>query len=347
MPRVRAILPRVNIYPHTRPSRCPRCGGGMLHRHGEVQKRVKDIYVDEVAAMRYRCVGCGRSFTHYPQGVDRNGCSVRLRALMSLMWALGLSHRSVGCVLTALGRPASRMSSWRAVQEAGGAAARSMSKRGMSGSAPVMGADETIVKVRGKAKLAGFVADAESGELLGIDMPVERDGAGFADWLKGYVERLGVKAVVTDDLSTYKPVVDRLGLEHQICAAHVRKNAARRLRKAQGWQGWKSRLRNLLDELPDDGGKRLMSMEREVRDEPGLRRLAVDLCDKWRSLLCHKRARGVCDTNNVTERVIGRSKIRYKTLRGYKSVEGMMNGLWLTQWIWGESDMDMGELLAA
>lgn len=80
--------------------------------------------MSKVAAMRYLCVGCGRAFTHYPRGVDRNGRSVRLRALMSLMWALGLSHRSVGCVLTALGCPASRMSSWRSVQEAGRAAAR-------------------------------------------------------------------------------------------------------------------------------------------------------------------------------------------------------------------------------
>ena len=69
--------------------------------HGEVGKRVKDIHVDEVTAMRYRCVGCKRTFAHYPQGVDRNGRSVRLRGLMSLMWALGLSHRSVGCVLIA------------------------------------------------------------------------------------------------------------------------------------------------------------------------------------------------------------------------------------------------------
>ena len=44
-----------------------------------------------------------------------------------------------------------------------------MSKRAM-GKAPVIGADETIVKARNKAELAGFVADAESGELPGIDM---------------------------------------------------------------------------------------------------------------------------------------------------------------------------------
>ena len=56
---------------------------------------------------------------------------------------------------------------------------------------------------------------------------------------------------------------------------------------------------------------------------------------------------GACDTNNVTERVISRRKIRYKTLRGYKSMEGMMNGLWLTQRVWGEAGVDMDELLAA
>ena len=65
---------------------------------------------------------------------------------------------------------------------------------------------------------------------------MQGDADGFSEGLKGYVERLGVEAVATDDLSTYKPVVDRLGLERQICVVHVRKNAARRLRKVKGWQ---------------------------------------------------------------------------------------------------------------
>ena len=142
--------------PQRAPSQCSYCGGGILHKHGEVQKPVKDIYVIVVAAIRYRCVGYGRAFTHYPPVVDRIGRSARLRGLMSLMWALGLSHRSVGCVSTALGYLASRMSDWRAVQEAG--------------RVPMMGADETIVKLRGKAKIVGFVADAESVRLL-----MERD----------------------------------------------------------------------------------------------------------------------------------------------------------------------------
>ena len=44
MPIMRAILPQVNTYPSARPNRCPRFGCGTLHRHGEINKRVKDIH---------------------------------------------------------------------------------------------------------------------------------------------------------------------------------------------------------------------------------------------------------------------------------------------------------------
>lgn len=37
-------------------------------------------------------------------------------------------------------------------------------------------------------------------------------------------------------------------------------------------------------------------------------------------------ARG-CDTNNALKRVIGKSNISYKTMRGYKITAGMMNGI--------------------
>ena len=97
-------------------------------------------------------------------------------------------------------------------------------------------------------------------------------------------------------------------------------------------------------------------MERRVRRQPKLRRLVVELCEKWRSLTCHLRVRGMPQTNNCTERTIGRSKacaglrsgIRYRTVRGYRSEEGMMNGLGLTQWVWSGADgLDLGDLIAA
>ena len=41
--------------------------------------------------------------------------------------------------------------------------------------------------------------------------------------------------MAADDLSAYKPVVRRLGPDHQICAAHVREWAWNRLDKIDGW----------------------------------------------------------------------------------------------------------------
>ena len=63
-------------------------------------------------------------------------------------------------------------------------------------------------------------------------------------------------------------------------------------------------------------GCELSRMERKVRDNVELRRLVLELSDKWRSLTRYKRVTGLPETNNGTERVIGRSKIRYKTIRG-------------------------------
>ena len=57
---------------------------------------------------------------------------------------------------------------------------------------------------------------------------------------------------------------------------------------------------------------------------------------------------GLPQANNCTGRTIGRSKIRYKTVRGYKSEEGMMNGWGLTLWVWsGMNGRDLSELIAA
>lgn len=346
MPRVRFTVPQVKSHPDTRPSSCPHCGSSYLHRHGSVTKPITDLHVSEVTVHRYRCCDCKRTFRHYPDGVDRHNQSLRLRGLAALSWALGLSHRSVGHMLCALGCELSRMSSWRDVQELGSGALRWVSRT--RGRVRVIGADETVLKLRGEKTVVGVVTDAATGQIVGMDVLVERDTEGFVDWLSDYVSELGVEAMVTDDLSTYKPVVEHLGVEHQVCIAHVRKNVWNRLKKVDGWEWCKARIWELMTELPDVGGRELFDMERRVRGEPDLRRLVVELSEKWRSLTCHRRVSGMPQTNNCTERAIGRSKIRYKTVRGYESEEGMLKGLGLTQWVWsGEDGLDLGELIAA
>ena len=166
MLRVRFTLPQVKLSPDTRPSSCPYCGSAYLNRHGLVTKSIKDLYVNEVTAHRYRCYDCGRTFRHYPQGVDGHDQSQRLRALASLSWALGLSLRSVSHLLGALGCKLSRMSVWRDVQTTGMNALGGWLS-GHRDRVRLMGADETVVKVRGKQTVVGFVTDAGSGRVGG------------------------------------------------------------------------------------------------------------------------------------------------------------------------------------
>ena len=307
MPRVRFTLPQVKTFPDTRPSACPRCGSVYLNRHGLVTKPISDLYVSEVTAHRYRCCDCGRTFRHYPRGVDHHDQSHRLRALAALSWALGLSLRSVSHLLGALGCGLSRMSVWRDVQQAGTSALDGWLSR-VRGQVRLMGADETVLKVRGRRTVVGFVTDAANGRLLGMDVLVERDRDGFVKWLSRYVSRFGVESMVTDDLNTYKPVVEHLGVDHQVCIAHVRKWVRNRLREIEGWDWYRSRIWLLMTELPQGGGRELLEMEPVVRRQPKLHRLVVELCEKWRSLTCHQRVRAMPQTNNCTERTIGRSK---------------------------------------
>jgi hypothetical protein len=57
---------------------------------------------------------------------------------------------------------------------------------------------------------------------------------------------------------------------------------------------------------------------------------------------------GLDSTNNASERTMVRSKVRYKTMRGYKSVGGMANGIALTQWLYGVADgQDLGREMVA
>ncbi len=68
--------------------------------------------------------------------------------------------------------------------------------------------------------------------------------------------------------------------------------------------------------------------------------LTLELCNDWKKIRLHlaRPELKLDGTNNASERGISRSKVRYKTMRGYKSAEGMINGIALTQWLYGGQD---------
>jgi hypothetical protein len=95
-----------------------------------------------------------------------------------------------------------------------------------------------------------------------------------------------------------------------------------------------------LSDLPAEDYHRLYELwkaipeQRTGRDQPlspldQLRLLLIHLSEHWESYRTFGWQEGVPWTNNGTEQVIGRMKMRSRTVRGYKSQPGMLAGLML------------------
>ena len=189
--------------------------------------------------------------------------------------------------------------------------------------------------MKGETTVVGAVADAATGRVLGLEVLVERDSDGFMEWLGDFAREYGVEAMVADDISAYKPAVERLGIDHQICAAHARKRARNRFDRIDRRDWVNARIRRRLTELPFDVDLELPRLERAVRDgDATLRRLCVDLSEKWRAPLRRQRGGHPMDE----QRGGARDKIRRKTVMGYKSEDGILNGFGLRRWAWSGWD---------
>jgi transposase-like protein len=370
--KITLVIPTVNLTPTIRPDHCPYCGHWRVHRHGSVPKRLRDHQVEQVVAERYRCTGCGRTFRHYPAGVTHQQQSQRLVVLATLLWGFGLSHRAAALLLAAFGASLERMSVWRDVQRVGAALRR---RRLPPGTVRVLGADETVYRVRGREVVVGFVVDDLSGQTVGVELLVHRDAATVRAWLEPYVQALGVEVVVTDEQRSYGVVADELGLEQQLCLAHVRKAVSKRVRAIgeHAEREWDdpaalgqlaadlAQIRTLVADVPPDGATDLATLHRRYQafaapqaGEPAtagyrMRLFTLDLWEQWPKLRRYqvRPELGMDGTNNASERAIGKSKVRAKTVRGYKSLDGLQNGIALTQALYaGTPTLDLAQALA-
>jgi len=329
--KITLVAPVVKEAPTNHPSHCLYCHSPYLARHGAIQKPITDTKLSTVRVMRYRCSGCGKTFRYYPEGTSRARQSQRLVVLAALLYACGLSCSMTAHFLKLQEAGIAPVTVWRDAQALG---RRLRQRPRPPRQVPVLGADETYVRVRGRTVVLGVVTDAQSGATLGVEVLVERDAAAFLRWLRPLVRALGVAVLVTDDLSTYKPVAERLKVQRQVCIAHVRKNVTKRLRTLPGQEAVKETVRKLMQDFPPWGEQALRELAKTLRRNVPWRRFLSDLADKWQSLRQFLENTAVPATNNVTERAIGRSKVRYKTVRGFKSEEGMLNLVALTQWLY-------------
>lgn len=334
-------LPNVKRKRETRPRSCSYCQGETFQRWGGVRKPVRDNRLRSVQVYRYRCCHCHRTFRHYPQGVDRADQTQRLRKLAALLWVLGLSLRGVATALAAFGVQLSHMSVWRDLNEQ----AELLEQRRRWQTVRVLGLDGAYPLIKGQKRAVLIAVDLGSGQPVALGRVDEANPQAVKRFLAPLVQRLGVSVIVTDDLASYRRVAEKLELEHQVCQFHVRRWVGLALAELlesvpPEWVWVLAEIKALLDELPPEGSRRLFELwqlipERRTgqRGERSplekLRYLLIRLSEHWESYRLFDWHQGVPWTNNGTEQVIGRMKMRSRTVRGYKSWRGMLAALLL------------------
>lgn len=335
-------LPDVKEKSESRPKKCRYCQGETFQRWGELNKPVRDNQYHSVTIYRYRCCQCGRTFRHYPIGVDQADQTVRMRKLATLCWVMGLSLRHVCTLLGVFEIQLSHMSVWRDNQEQ----ARLLEKRRQSGRVRVLGLDGAYLHEKGKKRAVVVAVDLGQGVPVAVGYVDEFDTPALRKWLKPIVEQLGVSVIVTDDLTNYRQVAHKLGLEHQICQFHLRRWVGRLLKQLQTslpaeWLGMLPKIRTLLKELPSDGSQQLLQLWKQINlprssgsgelsPVEQLRLLLIRLSENWELYTLFSWEADVPWTNNGTEQVIGRMKMRYRTVRSYKSKDGLLAALMLS-----------------
>jgi len=334
-------VPEVKYARLERPTQCPYCPAQTFQRWGGVTKPVRDPHLSEVWVYRYRCCGCKRTFRFYPPGVGPADQTQRLRALAAIGWILGLSYRGLVTFLSGFGIHLGRMSAWRDVQ----LRAAAYRQQRYWGKVRVLGVDGAYVRGWGSTQPVLVAIDLGNGQPVALGQVEEKDPQAVKRFLEPLVQRLGVSVIVTDDLVSYKQVAEQLGLEQQICQFHVRRWVGRTLRELQSqlpaeWHAVLSEVKQILDELPVEGEKRLLALWRQIPEtRQGRNNQPYTPLDQLRYLLArlmgdYARYR-VFDwqpevpwTNNGSERAIGKMKMRARTVRGYKTGAGMESGLW-------------------
>jgi transposase-like protein len=232
------------------------------------------------------------------------------------------------------------MSGWRDVQ----AQAEAVRQQQYWKKVRVLGLDGAYVRGWGKTQPVLVAVDLGNGQPVAVGYVDERNPQAVKRFLAPLMQRLGVSVVVTDDLESYKQVAEDLGLEQQVCQFHVRRWVGRTLRELAGtippeWQDLLDEVGQILADLPRHGDRRLLELWRQIparrtgrKDEPlsaleRLRLLLVRLAEDWDKYRVFEWDKEVPWTNNTTEQVIGRMKMRARTVRGYQNWPGMHNGL--------------------
>ena len=243
--RLQLLLPVVKPDEFSEPTVCQyaQCGGRHFRLHQTVAKPLRDTIYEGVTAQRYECLRCRRTFRVYPAGVSHTPTSQRVKGLAvtnaparsaGVLYLLGLSYGAVALALEALDVYVCKTQVYEAVQAAAKQVPGTHAPASWAGvkrrqvfagvHTPALGADITSVKCRGKWLPLGLSGDPLSGLVLSVDRLPNEDAQMLRTWLAPIATAVGAEVLVSDDADAFKTVADQLGLDQQVCKAHVVRN---------------------------------------------------------------------------------------------------------------------------
>jgi hypothetical protein len=234
--RLRIILPKVSPETITIPTRCAYagCRGRKFFLRQTVTKPLRDPVYHEVQVHRYQCLKCKRTFRVYPEGTTSAQTSQRVKGLAVMLYRLGLSYGATSLALEALGVYLCKSRIYDAVQETAKLVPGLKRDQVFAGvRTPALGGDLTSVKCQGEWLPLGITVDPISGLALTIDALAAQDIKTLQDWIEPIAKSVGATVLVTDDADGFKTVADEIGVQHQICQAHVLRNTEALLDKYQ------------------------------------------------------------------------------------------------------------------
>src|SRR5947209_12427676 len=225
--RLQLLLPKVEPKAITVHSECPYpgCARKQVRLHQPVKKALRDTRYEQVEAQRYRCLTCGRTFRVYPKGVSQAQTSDRVKGLAVMLYLLGLSYGAVSLALESLGVPLSKTEVYETVQAAARRIPDMKREQVFAGvKTKAVGADLTSVKCAGEWLHLGLSVDAVRGLVLTIDELKTEDAQALKAWMEPIAKSVGAEVLVSDDADGFKTVANELGLQHQVCKSHVKRN---------------------------------------------------------------------------------------------------------------------------
>ena len=145
---------------------------------------------------------------------------MRLRAVLGVLYLLGLSYGAVALVLEALEAYLCKTQVYAAVQAAAQQVPGLKRRRVFGGvRTPALGADVTSVKCRGKWLPLGLSVDPLSGLVLSVDRLPAEDACTLQTWLAPIAAAVQAELLLSDDADAFKTVADELGLDSRCARA--------------------------------------------------------------------------------------------------------------------------------